>query len=104
MASLAEMLEQLRGFDLGQAIGLRPPCPDVALELDRQSMTLVRLKPKRRRRPMLEAYKIQTLNEAGVPATIFDQDVVGPEQLSQQLRGLYESAGTRPGRTAASAP
>ena len=98
MASLADMLEQLRGFDLERAMGLRPPNPDVALELDRQSMTLVRLKPKRRGRPTLEAYKIQTLNQAGVPATIFDQDVVGPERLSEQLRGLYESAGSRPGR------
>ena len=35
MASLAEMLEQLRGFDLERAIGLRPPCPDVALQSKR---------------------------------------------------------------------
>ena len=95
MASLADMLQQLRGFDLERAMGLRPPYPDVALELEQQSMTLVRLKPKRH---TLEAYKIQTLDEAGVPATIFDQDVVAPERLREQLRGLYESAATRPGR------
>jgi Tfp pilus assembly PilM family ATPase len=98
MASLANILEQLRGFDVEHAMGLRPPCPDVALELDRQSMTLVRLKPKRRRRPTLEAYKIQMSNTAGVPATIFDQEMIGAEPLSELLRGLYESAGTRPGR------
>ena len=95
MASLAEMLKQLRGFDLERTMGLRPPCPDVALELDPRSMTLVRLKPKRH---TIEAFQIRTLDEAGVPATIFDQDVVAPERLREQLRGLYESAGTRPGR------
>lgn len=97
MASLTDMLEQLRGFDLGRAVGLRPPSPDVALELERKSMTLVRLRPKRRRRPTLEAYKIQAVSEAAVPATIFDQDVVPPERLREQLRELYESAATRPG-------
>lgn len=98
MASLADMLEQVRGFDLERAVGLRPPLPGVAIELDRQAMTLVRLKPKHRRRPTIEAFKIQTSTEAGVPSTIFDQDAVDPALLSEQLKSLFESAETRPGR------
>ena len=89
MASLADMLEQVRGFDLERAVGLRPPLPGVAIELDRQAMTLVRLKPKHRRRPTIEAFKIQTSTEAGGPSTIFDQDAVDPALLSEQLKSLF---------------
>jgi type IV pilus assembly protein PilM len=100
MASLSDMVEQLRGLNLERAIGLRPECPRVALEFERKSISLVRLKTKRRRRPVLESYRVQTLNEPGVPATISDPDLIEQSRLAESLQKLFESCGVRPGKVA----
>jgi hypothetical protein len=98
MASLKDMLDQLRSSDLERRLGLRPAYPHVALELDRNSMALVNLKAKRRGRPVLESYRVQESGEGGVPATIFDQNIAEPTELAQRLRRLFESGGVRPGK------
>ena len=104
MSSLSSILEQIRGFDLERAVGLRPPCPEVALELDRTSMTLVRLKSKRRGVRSLEAFKIQSVDDGTVPATMIDPRVVDSEELAGRLRDLFEAAGARPGRVSVVLP
>lgn len=98
MAVLRDMLDQLRSSDLERRLGLRPAYPNVALELDRNSMTLVNLKAKRRGRPVLESYRVQESGEGGVPASIFDQNIAEPVELAQRLRRLFESVGVRPGK------
>jgi hypothetical protein len=98
MASLSNFIEQLRGLDLERKLGLRPEYPRVALEFERKALTLVRLKAKRRGQPQLENYRVQNLEQAGVPATISDQHLAGQEHLSATLRELFEAAGVRPGK------
>ena len=70
MASLSDMLDRLRGFDLERKLGLRPEHPAMALEIDRSALTLVRLKAKRRGRPQLESFRVQTLAAEQFPTTI----------------------------------
>jgi hypothetical protein len=98
MASLKDMLDRLRSNELERGLGLRPVYPSVALELDRNSMTLVALKVKRRGRPVLESYRVQESGEGDVPATIVDQNTADPAELAQRLRRLFESVGVRPGK------
>lgn len=95
---LGNVIEQLRGVDLERAVGLRPAYPRLALELDRRAMTVVRLRPRRRGRLLLDAYRVEEAGEADVPATIFDQSTSGADGLGERLDKLFESAGVRPGK------
>jgi len=98
MASVSSMIEQIRGLDFERALGLRPEYPRMALELESHVMALVRLKKKRHGRSLLETFKVQTLEEAAVPATISDGELIGRERLSEMLGKLFESSGARPGK------
>jgi hypothetical protein len=98
MASLTNMIDRLRGLDFERAFGLRPEYPRVALELERKSMALVRLKKKRTGVPLLETYRVQALEEAGVPATISDQELIDQGRLGETIRDLLEKSGVRPGK------
>lgn len=98
MASLSGMLERIRGVDLERALGLRPAAPRVAIELERGAIALVRLRTKRGSRPTIEGMRVTRTEEALVPASIFDQTALGPEQLGQKLGELFEHSGIRPGR------
>jgi hypothetical protein len=104
IASVSDLIEQLRGIDLERRLGLRPDYPRVALEFDRKAMTLVRLKAKRRGRPMLESYRVQTLAEPEGPATISDPALVDLERLQHTVRELFETAGVRPGKVSVVLP
>ena len=95
MASVSEMIDQLRGFDLERKLGLRPEHPRMALEIDRSALTLVRLKAKRRGRLQLESYRVQTLAAEQVPTTISDPNLAGLEGLAQPMRALFEASGDK---------
>ena len=82
MSSLTGMIEQIRGFDLERALGLRAVTPKVALELDCDEVALVRLKAARRGRPILEVHRVQREDEACVPATLFDTKTVEAGKLA----------------------
>jgi len=98
MSSISDMIEQLRGLDIERRLGLRPEYPRVALELDRGALTLVRLKAKRRGRPQLETFQVQTLATEQLPRTIADPSLAGLDGLGDSLRQLFETAGVRPGK------
>jgi type IV pilus assembly protein PilM len=90
--------EALRGFDVERALGLRPPNPRVAVELDRDDYVLVRVKRGRRGVPVLDGHAIEHLAEPGVPATLFDPSPAAWGDLAARVRRLYEAARMRPGR------
>jgi hypothetical protein len=99
MTTLSEILDRVRGLDLERALGLRPPAPGVALELDRDAVSLVRLRRlKRGAPPALEGHRVERSEPPVVPASIFDQSPLGEGELAQGLRTLFERCGVRPGR------
>lgn len=99
MASISEMLDRIRGLDLERALGLRPAAPGVAVELDRNALSLVRLRRvKRGAPPTLEGHRVAQVEQPAVPASIFDQNSLGQEALTQKLGELFEAGGVRPGR------
>ena len=92
------MIEQLKGIDLSRRLGLHPEYPKLAIEFDRKSLALVRLKAKRRGRPEIEGFHVQPLEDGDVPATIFEQTGEHDSRLGETLRGLFEQSGIRPGK------
>ena len=98
MSALDPILARLKRLDLEALLDLRPAYPPVAVEIDRGQMTLVRVKPRRRLRPLLEAFRIQAAPEHAVGATIFRPNLGSLDDLTRQTRELFEKSGTKPGR------
>jgi hypothetical protein len=97
MSSLIGILERLRGLGTGRTL-LRAPIPPVALQLDREALSLVRLKPERRGLPVFEASASRLLPSECVPTSIFDAGSGATFDLPDLVRELFESSGTKPGR------
>ena len=86
MATLAEMLDRIRGLDLERALGLRPVAPRVAVELDRDALSLVRLRVKRG--CATDASKttvIQTLDQHVVPSFDLRSKLTGPGDVDREV-------------------
>jgi hypothetical protein len=98
MANLSDMVEKVKGLDPERLIGLRPPYPPVALQLGSNEAVLVRLKRKRRGRPLLEAHQTRPIPERSMPVSIFQPIPAASGELTARLRELFEASGTRPGR------
>jgi hypothetical protein len=98
MATLNDMVAKLRGLDLERTLGLRPPYPPVAVEVDRSDAVLVRLKPRRGQKPVLEAHQSRAVPEASVPPSIFQGATGSPEELGGKLSELFVATGTKPGK------
>jgi hypothetical protein len=98
MNNFTDILDRLRGLDPERMIGLRPPYPPVALQLDRTGAVLVRMKRKRRGLPLLESHSARTVSEECMPASIFEPIPNMTQELVPKLRELFEASGTRPGR------
>jgi Tfp pilus assembly PilM family ATPase len=98
MNAVSMLIERLRGLEVERLLGLRPPYPPVALQLDHGAVGLVRLARRRRGRPLLEAHVARPVSADNVPASIFERPSVGIDELAEQLRKLFELSGTRPGR------
>jgi len=98
MSALDPILARLKRLDPEALLHLRPAYPPIAVEIDRGQLTLVRVKPSRRSRPVLEAFRIQPAPEHAVGATIFRPNLGSPDDLARQVRELFERSGTKPGR------
>lgn len=98
MSALDPILATLKRFDSEALLDLRPAYPPVAVEIDRGQLTLVRVKPQRRGRPLLEAFRVQEAPEHAVGTTIFRPNLGSVDEIAQQLRELFTRSGTKPGR------
>ena len=96
MASLQEIWSRLEGT--AASAGLRPVYPPVALDLEQQAISLVRFKPRRGRKPLLEAHVRKTFDTPVLPDSIFQPGAAKTPDLVERLRELFEDSGTRPGR------
>jgi Tfp pilus assembly PilM family ATPase len=95
--SISDIVERIRGIDLESALGLRPNWPKVSLALDGREMSVVRLRTPRGTAPVLEAFELRELEEAGVPATLSDQNGSPGNGLLAYLGSAFEALGLRPG-------
>ncbi|MDH3627046.1 MAG: pilus assembly protein PilM [Acidobacteriota bacterium] len=98
MATVTDILERIRTVDLESQLGLRAPSPPVVVSLVGDDLSLIRVKPSRRGKPVLEAVQSRTLSEGVVPTSIFDANPADAGKLTLTLRELLEASGTRPGR------
>jgi len=98
MNPLSNLLDRFGVSDLERSLGLRPHYPPVALQVDRGSLSMVRLKPRRGGRSALEASCVAPTEQSYVPASIFEAPPVPPEELTPRLVQLFERTGSRPGR------
>jgi hypothetical protein len=70
----------------------------VALQISPEEAALVRIKRRRRGRPLLEAHQVRPVSEPVIPASIFQPVTGSTQELTARLRELFEHSGTRPGR------
>jgi len=103
MSALTDALTRLRRFSPEALLDLRPAYPPVAVEIDRGQVTLVRVKHGKGR-PGLEAYRIQPAPEHAVGASIFRPNLGSLEEVTEQVRALFEKSGTKPGRVSVVLP
>jgi len=104
MSALQPILATLKRFDTEALFELRPAFPPVAVEIDRGHVTLVRVATKRRGRPVLEAFRIQSAPEHAQGATMFRPNLGSADALTRQLRELFATSGTKPGRVSVILP
>jgi len=94
---LSPVLDPLRRLEIESRLNLRPSYPPVALEVDQREAVLVRVRPRRKDRAVLEAYQVRALPEEGaVPSLV--RAGGSQNDLLRTLRALFEGTGTRPGR------
>ncbi len=98
MSLLDPILAHLPRFDPEALLDLRPKFPPVAIEIERGHLTLVRVKPQRRARPVLEAFRIQSAPEPAAGTTVFKPNFGSLEDMTRQARELFEQSGTKPGK------
>jgi type IV pilus assembly protein PilM len=98
MSVIDPILARFRRFDPEEFLDLRPAYPGVAVEIDRGQLTLVRVKQRKRSRQILEAFRVQPAPEHAVGATIFRPNLGSLEDLTRQVRELFDRTGTKPGK------
>ncbi len=96
MASLQDIWARVEAT--AASAGLRPAYPPVVLDLEQQVISLVRVKKRRGRKPLLEAHVERVLDEPVLPDSIFQPAGPKPAGLVERLQQLFELSGTRPGR------
>ncbi len=98
MSLVASLIEPFRRIDLERWALLRASVPPVAVEMDRAEMVLVRLRPRRRGRPVLEAHASRPLPDQLAEGSNLRVSLGEVEETTRKARELFESTGTRPGR------
>jgi hypothetical protein len=98
MSALDPILARLKRLDPEALFELRPKYPSVAVEVDRGQLTLVRLSPRRRSRPVLESFQMQETPDHAVGASIFKANTGSLADLTRNVRELFERSGTKPGK------
>jgi type IV pilus assembly protein PilM len=97
MATIGALMDRLKAFDPERALGLRAASPPVAVELDQREVVLVRVRRRRRAKPLLETWRVQPLGGSVVPPSISQ---AGSEAVLsvEEMQSLFQRTGTRPGR------
>ncbi len=98
MSLMTSLLEPFRRIDLDRWALLRASVPPVAVELDRSEMVLVRLRPRRRGRPLLEAHASRPMPEHVTESSNLKVSLGAVEETTRKARELFEVTGTKPGR------
>ncbi len=98
MSLLDSLLAPARRVGLDRLGDLRPAYPPVAFEIDRDEITMVRVRPRRRGKPTLEAHQSRPVADGAVGASILRPNVGAPEEIARRVRELFETSGTKPGR------
>lgn len=98
MSVLDPILARVRRFDPEALLDLRPKFPPVAVEIERGQLTLVRIRPQRRGRPQLEAFRFQSAPEPTAGTTVFKPNLGAPEEMIKNARELFAGSGTKPGK------
>lgn len=100
MSVLESLSRPLRRLDLERLLEMRPANPPVAIELDRGTSVLVRVRSARSRRPVLEAHDVRAMPETAVGASIFRPNLGAPDELVRRVKESFTRTGTRPGKIA----
>ena len=83
MSLLQDILDRLRSLEPEKALGLRPPYPPVVIQAGSGEGVLVRLRRRRRGRPMLEAHHEGQLPAECIPASIFQPAAGAAGELAE---------------------
>lgn len=103
MSALEPVLKKLRAIDAEALLNLRPDYPPVAVEVGRGQMTLARVKRSRGKVSLL-AHRVQAAPEQSVGQSIFRPNIGSLEETAAQIRELFQSTGTKPGRVSVILP
>jgi len=98
MSVLDPIVAAWKRFDPQDFLELRPAYPPVAIEIDRGQLTLVRVRPRGRAKPSLEAFRVQPAPEHAVGASIFRPNLGSLGEMTAQAKDLLEKSGTRAGK------
>jgi hypothetical protein len=98
MSPITDILDRLRAMEPEAALGLRPPYPPVAVQVSPGEVALVRVKKRRRGKPLLEAHQVRPIESPVIPPSIFHPVTGSADELTGRLQELFEHSGTRPGR------
>ncbi len=98
MSGIAGIVERIRSFNIERTLGLRPPYPPVVLQLERNSISLIRLRPQRGKKPQLEALETLAVEDGCLPASIFEAHGPDLKALTPSIQAMFERTGTRLGK------
>ncbi|HZN55327.1 MAG TPA: hypothetical protein VFB67_08390 [Candidatus Polarisedimenticolaceae bacterium] len=98
MSVLDPIVARWKRFDPQVLLEMRPDYPPVAIEIDRGQLTLVRVRPRGRSRPSLEAFRVQPAPEHAVGASIFRPNLGSLGEMTAQVKDLLERSGTKAGK------
>ena len=104
MSSFAETAEQILGQVQNRLPALHPAYPPVAVELDQDSLVLVRLLKKGRGKPALEAHQVAGLTGTQETPTMFRPVLGAGEEITRVLKELFVRTGTKPGKVSVVLP
>ena len=94
MSALSDMLSRLRSLEPEAALGFKPPYPPVALQISPRDAALVRVKRRRRGKPLLETHEVREISEPVIPSSIFQPVSGSTEELTKRLQELFEHSGS----------
>jgi type IV pilus assembly protein PilM len=98
MSAIDPILARFRRFDPEAFLDLRPAYPPVAVEIDRGQLTLARVRTRGRSPAVLEAFRVQEAPDHAVGGTMFRPNLGSIQDLTRQLRELFDRSGTKPGK------
>ncbi len=98
MSALASTAEKILGKVQARLPALRPSYPPVAVEVEGDSLVLVRLRTKGRGKPVLEAHKVAALAGAAGSPTLFRPVLGAGDEITRALKDLFVQTGTKPGK------